>query len=345
MVRQQLDAEVGPGARTPLPELAGTARPALLLPNDGDLSWARIRLDEHSAATVAVSLSAVPDELARAVLWENARDRARSAELPADDYLRLVAAHLPAESTDSIVEGVLTFAVDHVVARYLAPAERPAALVLIGDTARLLLARPDASRGLRTASLRTVIATATGDEQLAELNGWLAGRDLPPGVAFDADQRWTALARLAAAGLADEERIAAELAADPTNTGEQGAARALAALPDDAAKERAWERLFTPGLLSNRQLVATAEGFWRSGSPATQQAYVQRYFEQVPSAGERGGAIAKGMGLALFPVGAADAATIRAGEECLARTDLAHHLRRFLADSLDDLRRAAAHRS
>ncbi|WP_280670991.1 MULTISPECIES: aminopeptidase N [unclassified Kitasatospora] len=369
VARRRLDAEVGPGARTPLPELAGTARPALLLPNDGDLSWARIRLDEHSATTVADSLSAVTDELARAILWEHARDLARCAELSADGYLRLVAAHLPGESADSIVEAVLTFALDHVVARYLAPADRPEALVLLGDTARALLTRPGAGRGLRIAALQTVIATASGEEQLAELTGWLAGRDLPHSRAdgqadgqahgaadgqahdaadrleFDAKLRWAALTRLAALGAADEGQIAAELSADPSNTGEQGAARARAALADDAAKERAWELLFTPGALSNHQLTATAGGFWRSGSPSTQQAYVRRYFEQIAAAGERGGAIAKALGSALFPAGAADATTISAAEQCLARTDLAPHLRRFLADGLDDLRRAAAHRS
>ncbi|GAB2744030.1 aminopeptidase N [Kitasatospora kifunensis] len=345
VVRRRLDAEVGPGARTPLPELIGAGRPALLLPNDGDLSWARIRLDEHSAATVTASLSAVTDELARAVLWEHARDLTRCAELSADGYLRLVAAHLPSESADSIVEAVLAFAADHVVARYLAPADRPQALLLLGATARALLARPDAGQGLRIAALRTVIATASGDEQLAELTGWLAGHDLPSGLTFDADQRWAALARLAAAGAADEERIAAELAADPTNTGEQGAARARAALAHDAAKERAWQQLFSPETLSNHLLVATAEGFWRSGDPQTQQAYVRRYFDQIPTAGERGGAVAKALATTLFPAGAAEAATISAAEECLARTDLAPHLRRFLADGLDDLRRAAAHRS
>jgi aminopeptidase N len=343
-LRQRLDAEVTPGGRTPLPGLAGAARPALLLPNDGDLTWARIRLDEHSAGTVAASLSAVGDELTRAVLWEHVRDLTRCAELSATDYLRMVAAHLPAESSDTVVEAVLTFATDHVVARYLDPDDRPAALVLLGDSARAVLTRSGAERGLRLAALRGAVVTASGENRLAELTGWLAGRDLPDDLPFDADLRWAALARLAAAGAADEERIAAELSADPSDTGEQGAARARAALADDAAKERAWRQLFTPGALSNHLLTATAEGFWRSGSPQIQQTYVRRYFEQIPTAGERGGAVAKALGHGLFPAGVASADTVDAAEECLARTDLTPPLRRHLADGLDDLRRALAHR-
>lgn len=345
VLRERLDADVAPGGRTPLPELAGTTRPALLLPNEGDLSWARIRLDEHSAATVAASLAAITDELARAVLWEHARDLVRSAELSATGYLHLVAAHLPTERVDAIVEAVLTFAGDHVVARYLDPADQDDALRLLGDAARAVLALPDAPQGLRIAALHGVVAAACGTEQLAELGGWLAGRDLPPGLAFDTDLRWAALARLATAGAAGEVQIAAELAADPSDTGEKGAARARAALPQDAAKERAWQQLFTPGALSNHLLAATAEGFWRSGSPQTRQEYVHRYFEQIARAGERGDAVAKALGTGLFPVGAATADTVRAAEECLARTDLTAPLRRYLADGLDDLRRAVAHRS
>ena len=345
VARRPLDADVAPGGRTPLPELADGPRPALLLPNDGDLTWARIRLDEQSAATVSASLSAIDDELSRAVLWEHARDLTRSAELPADGYLRLVAAHLPAESSDAIVEAVLTFAADHVIGRYLAPDDRPAALDLLGAAARAVLTRPGAGLGLRIAALRGVIGTASGTDRLGELAGWLAGRDLPDGLPLDTGLRWLALTRLAAADAAGEKEIAAELAADPTDTGEQGAARARAALADDVAKERAWQRLFTPGVLSNQLLAATAQGFWRSGSPQTQRAYTQRYFEQISTAGERGGAIAQVLGQGLFPVGAADADTVGAVEACLARTDLTPLLRRHLADGLDDLRRALAHRT
>ncbi|MFC9331894.1 aminopeptidase N [Kitasatospora sp. NPDC057015] len=344
VLRERIDADVAAGGRTPLPELAGAARPALLLPNEGDLTWALIRLDEHSAATVAASLSRIGDELTRAVLWEHARDLVRAGELPAAGYLDLVAAHLPAESAVTIVEAVLRFATDHVVARYLAPDLRPAALRRLGDTARALLESPGAGESLRIAALRGVVATTSGADRLAELAGWLAGREAPAAVAFEQDLRWAALVQLAAAGAADEERIAAELVADPTDTGEQGAARARAARPGPAAKERAWRELFTPDLLSNHLLAATAEGFWRSGSDELREAYVERYFAQVPAAGERGGAVARALGQSLFPAGSALPATVRAAEACLAREDLTPTLRRLLSDELDDLRRALVHR-
>ena len=44
------------GARTEVPELVGVAQPELLLVNDEDLTYAKVRLDERSLATVIARL-------------------------------------------------------------------------------------------------------------------------------------------------------------------------------------------------------------------------------------------------------------------------------------------------
>ncbi len=342
VAHRRLDVDAAPGSRTPLPELTGAPRPALILPNDGDLTWARIRLDARSAQTVAAELSSIEDELSRAVLWEHLRDLTRDAELPAAAYLDLVAAHLPAERSDSIVTGVLDFTRGHVVARYLGPADRPAARLRVGAAARALLAAPDAGHGLRIAALHGVIAHATGEAQLAELTAWLEGRDLPDGLTLDTDLRWAALVRLAATGTVDEDRIAAELTADPSDAAALGAARARAALPDDAAKARAWQQLFTPGALTGPLLAATADGFWHSGSLTTQHAYAQRYFDELPTAADRGPAVTTALARRLFPT-TPHPDTLRAAHHLLTRTDLPPSLHRHLSDSLDDLHRTLLH--
>ena len=40
------------GARTPVPELVGVAQPPLLLINDDDLTYCKMRLDDKSLATL-----------------------------------------------------------------------------------------------------------------------------------------------------------------------------------------------------------------------------------------------------------------------------------------------------
>ncbi len=335
-LRERFEATVEPGRRTPLPQLTRAPRPALLLPNHGDLTWAKIRLDEHSWRTVTESLRTIEDPLVRAVLWENARDLVLDAELAPAAYLELVAAHLPAETEDVVVSAVLTFARGSVVRCFLAPADRPAADVLLGRVCHELLARPDAGESVRLVALRGAIDSAGG--QLDQLRLWLA--EGGPDGRLGTELRWAALTRLAAAGAIDEDGIAAEFARDPSNSAEEGAVRARAALPSPEAKERAWKQLFSDGELSNELLKAASEGFWQSGSEELQQDYVRRYFAELPGAAWRGDIVARVLGLRLFPAGAATAETERAAAECLAREELTPALRRVLADQLDDLRRA-----
>ncbi|WP_405019672.1 aminopeptidase N [Kitasatospora sp. NBC_00070] len=339
VLRESFEVEVEPGRPTALPQLAGAPRPALLLPNFGDLSWAKIRLDEDSWRTVASALSRIEDPLTRAVLWEHARDLTRDGELPPAAYLDLVAAHLPGEPVDAIVEAVLTFCRLRLLP-CLAPADRPAAEARVASAARELLARPEADQGLRLAALKSAIENATGPEQLAELEGWLA--DGAYGTELSASLRWAGLVRLAAQGVIGEERIAVELAADPGLTASEGAARARAALPEVEAKERAWALLFdSAGGLSNAQLNATAQGFWQSGSEQVQGAYLERYFAEIGSAGARGDMTARLLAGSLFPTGQSTPEAVALAERTLADDGLSPALRRVLTDQVDDLARAA----
>ena len=80
------------GARTDVTALAGKPRPALLLVNDEDLSYAKVRLDPHSEATVRGSLDKLEDPMARALCWTALWDSARDAVTPAALYVDAVAA-------------------------------------------------------------------------------------------------------------------------------------------------------------------------------------------------------------------------------------------------------------
>ncbi|MFI5533183.1 aminopeptidase N [Kitasatospora sp. NPDC051853] len=338
VLRDSFRVELEPGTPAPLPQLAGAPRAALLLPNHGDLSWAKIRLDEASWRTVTEKLSLFEDQLTRAVLWEHARDLVRDGELPPSGYLDLVAAHLPGETVDTIVDAVFTFARTKMLP-YLAPRERTAAQARLAGAARELLARQDTEQGLRLAALRAAVDNATGEREAAELEEWLGGGAF--GIELSAELRWAALVRLAALGVIGEDRIAAELAAEPGSTASEGAARARAALPTAEAKEAAWGLLFGDGSgLSNALLTAVAQGFWQSGGEELQLPYVERYFAEVPAAGERGDIVSRALGAALFPAGWSTPETLALAEAVLADDTLTPGLRRTLADQVDDLRRA-----
>ncbi|MEV4560115.1 aminopeptidase N [Kitasatospora sp. NPDC049285] len=335
--------EVGPGRRVAVPDLV-EAGAELVVPNDGDLTWAKVRLDEHSWRIVGESLSTLADEVTRAVLWEHARDLVRDAELAPSAYLELMERHLPAEESVVIVQTVLTFARAGVVGRYAAPAERAAALAAVSRTARVLLA-DDRSEDVRVAALRAAADSAGTDTELAELRGWLAGDGVPRGLHLSPEVRWAAIVRLASVGAAGEPEIAAELARDPGSEAETGAARARAALPDPAAKAAAWQALFTPDALSNHLVEAAAEGFWRSGEESLQADYAREFFARIGEANGRGDMVARLLGRVLFPNAQADDATVTAAEAALAEPGLTPSLRRTLNDATDDLRRTRAVRA
>jgi aminopeptidase N len=345
-LRERLDLDIPQTDTRPIGK-----RPALLLLNDGDLSYAKVRFDTDSFQAVHAGLSGLPDPLTRAVVWNALRDAVRdgvsahpgkTAEpaKPATAYLEAARAHLPHETDLAIVQGVLAFAAGQIADRYLTPEQRPAALATLSALCRDLMRRTEDGDhpGLRLIAVRHFIDVAAQPDTIA---AWLADGTVPGGPELDPELRWRVLARLAVLGATDESAIAAELDRDPSATGQEGAARCRAALPDPDAKRTAWEAMFATDDLSNYLFTATARGFWQPEQADLVREYVPRYYaDAVAVAARRGPAIAEAAGRWAFPVHAVDPDTLRLGETCLRDGDPIPALRRKLVDQLDDLARA-----
>ncbi|GHE87579.1 aminopeptidase [Streptomyces spiralis] len=322
------------------PEPRPGIRPALVVPNDLDLTYAKVRLDDTSLETALRGLSGVPDALTRAVVWNTLRDMVRDGELAPADYLATAAAHLPEETDLALVQGVLAFARTHIADRYLTPDQRPTALATLTDLCRDLIRRTEDgdNPGLRLIAVRHLIDVAAHPDTIA---AWLAEGIVPGGPELDPELRWRILARLAVLGATDETAIAAELHRDPSATGQEGAARCRAALPDPEAKRAAWQAMFASDDLSNYLFTATAQGFWQPEQADLVQDYVPRFYEDaVTVAARRGPAIARAAGHWGFPAHAVDTDHLRLGQACLRDADPVPALRRTLVDQLDDLARA-----
>ncbi|MEV6181855.1 aminopeptidase N [Streptomyces sp. NPDC052016] len=326
-------------------------RPALLLLNDGDLTYAKVRFDPASFETLRTGLCHVPDPLTRAVVWNALRDAVRDGgsthrgattepPMPPAAFLEIARTHLPHETDLALVQGVLAFASTQVADRYVTAAERPAALATLSSLCRDLIRRTEDGDhpGLRLIAVRHFIDVAAHPETIA---AWLAEGTVPGGPELDPDLRWRVLARLAVLGATDETTIAAELDRDPSATGQEGAARCRAALPDPEAKRTAWAAMFESDDLSNYLFTATAQGFWQPEQADLVRDYVPRFYEDaVALAARRGPAIAEAAGRWAFPAYAVDTENLTLGETCLKEADPIPALRRKLVDQLDDLRRA-----
>ncbi|SFK03469.1 Membrane alanyl aminopeptidase Metallo peptidase. MEROPS family M01 [Streptomyces pini] len=318
-------------------------RPDLVLLNDRDLTYAKVRLDADSWHTARRALAHLPDPLTRATVWNAARDMVRDGHLPPADYLDTARAHLPHERDDAVVAGVLDFARHEIADRYLPPEQRTAALETLTDLVRALLESEPAGAGrdggVHLTAVRAAIDSATTP---GDLHHWWTTGTLPGGRPLDHELRWRLLHRLAVLGAVNTSDIGAAHDADPSATGTEGAARCRAALPDPAAKEAAWQALFDEtDTLSNYLLKATLQGFWHAEQQDLLRDYVPRYFDQAPAlAARRGPAIAQALGRHGFPRPFTDPGTLALGQRCLADDRLTPALRRSLADELDDLARA-----
>ena len=105
-----IEVDVDPatdGGRTAVAALTGVRAADLLLLNDGDLTYAKIRLDQDSTAAGPRVLPLIADPLTRAVLWAAALDAVVDGERPVAELVTLVLAALPIESEVVIVEDML----------------------------------------------------------------------------------------------------------------------------------------------------------------------------------------------------------------------------------------------
>src|SRR5918992_664952 len=120
------------GARTEVPELAGQPRPDLVLVNDDDLTYAKIRLDEHSMAGLVTEIGQIPDSLPRALCWAAAWDMCRDAEVATRDYVRLVLSGVGGVTDISVTQTLLRQA-RTALHQYADPAWRDTGTQLLAD--------------------------------------------------------------------------------------------------------------------------------------------------------------------------------------------------------------------
>jgi aminopeptidase N len=129
-------------------------------------------------------------------------------------------------------------------------------------------------------TLAAAFATsATSDDQLDLLTGWLDGNDAPAGLAVDADLRARALFTLSARNRARQSDIDALAGLDPA-TGAIHQATCLAMRPDPAAKEEAWTAVIS-GAVTGRLAEAKALGLWVAGQEELMSGYRRRYFSEA----------------------------------------------------------------
>jgi len=347
-LQQRVEVDLDPAVdngRSSVAELAGSAVGDLLLLNDGDLTFAKIRFDEASRAALPRVLPRLADPLARALVWAATGDATRDAELPAREFVALCTAGLPMETEVALFEDVAQFTRIRAIGRYLAPDAQPAARASLATACRIAMEAATPGEGEQLAAARW-FARFAGPREAEVLRAWLEGERVPEGLKLDPELRWNVLHRLVVLGVADESDIDAEYERDHTALGAEYAARARAARPDAEAKARAWQLMLDDTELSNRHLAATAEGFWQPEQIDLTRSYVERYFAEMPEmARRRSPQMVFQIAANAYPGYVVEPETLAAAERFLAAPDVNPMLRRIVVDQTDELRRALAART
>ncbi|HEY9368506.1 aminopeptidase N [Streptomyces sp.] len=300
------------GPRTELAELVGASQPDLVLLNDDDLTYAKIRLDERSRETLVDSIDQLKDSLARALAWGAAWDMTRDAEMPASQYVGIVLKGIRAE-TDLTAVRALLGQVTSAINSYAAPEKRAELRASYERTLAELLADAESASDHQLAFARAYIAGVFSDRGADRLAGWLDGNDLPPGLVVDTDLRWTLIVALARLGRVDADAIEDELTHDTTITGQERAAQARAARPTAEAKADAWRIAVESEDTPNETQFRTILGFQQPGQEELLRPYVSKYLSAAKDVYTRlGSSMGENVLVYLSPRNLPEAATLEA---------------------------------
>ncbi len=323
------------GASTPVSDLIDHQAPDLILLNDDDLTYAKIRLDERSFATLVESIDTFQDSLPRALCWGSAWDLTRDAELPARDFVALVLAGVGGES-DLTAVGALLRQGQSAVSLFTSDENRPELAERWESGLRRLVQQAEAGSDHQLAFVRAYAGAASGPDYLrALLNGELDGLEV------DADLRWTLIKALARIGSAGEPEVAAELARDDTNSGRENAAAALAIRPLPEAKAEAWRRAAVDPDTPNETRRQIAAAFQISGQAEVLEPYVDQYLTMAEAiVDDLGVWIGQTALIHLFPLANPSAETLAKVDAWLASTNAPAAAVRYVGEGRDDLARA-----
>jgi len=268
------------GERTEIAELIGKQQPDLLLLNDKDLAYAKIRMDERSRKVALENLSGISDSLARTLVWTAAWDATRDGEAPASEFIDLVLGHIAPETESTTMLTLLRQLVT-TATLYVAPEKREATLSKVASG--LIALAEDAAPGSDSQLQFTkyVPQFARTSAQLDWMESLLNGSNTLKGLVIDQDVRWELLIGLVICGRHVESHIAVELQRDNTANGQKFAAAARAAIPTAAGKAEAWRLLTQTEDYSNTLVNAASLAFGRVNDTSLLEPYMDKYLSNA----------------------------------------------------------------
>lgn len=328
---------------TQISELSGKKHPGLILVNDEDLAYAKVRLDRASREFAISRLSDFEDPLARSVIWTSIWDSARDAEIKISEFIDLVLNNIQSE-TESTTLLTLIRQLNTSVTLYLPANLREKTSSAAAQRFIDLSTEVASGSDLQFQLVKGAATLATGD-QVSWLKGLLDGSIQLPGLQMDTDLRWEILAGLATLGELSVDSLDLELQRDNTASGQKAHALAKAAIPDEKNKAQVWEELVEQDNMSNSILESASRGFTRVSDAEVLAPYVDKYLKSAERIWEeKSFSIAEYLLLNLYPIELANQELRDKTAELMTKQSIQDKpaLRRILIEHLANLDRALA---
>ncbi|MBX3104905.1 MAG: aminopeptidase N [Cryobacterium sp.] len=335
--RIELDVD---GERTEVPELIGRPKPDLVLINDDDLAYAKIRLDADSLKTAIAHLKDIEDPLARALVWGSVWDSTRDAETNPSDYVNLVLGNIATETESTTIRTSLTQLLQ-VARQYVNPSLRKSTIEKVGDALLVLAKNATAGSDAQFQFVKFFANIASTDAHVNTLKALRDGSLTLSGLTIDTDLDWELLEGLVLNSAAGETEIEAALAKDKTATGQQAAARARATVPTSEAKLAAFASLVDSDEQPNLIVRNTALGYQHVNDPVSLEVAVPKYFASLKDIWtSRSYHIAETLIVGLYPAPLASQSLVDATRAWLDANPDTPALRRLVLENLAGVERA-----
>ncbi|WP_257160207.1 aminopeptidase N [Corynebacterium cystitidis] len=307
------------GERTEIPEFAGVKHD-LALVNDGDLTYCLMGIAPEQQEFVVKHLGDIADPMARTLAWSAAWQATRGGDIPARDFITLVARHINAEDQTAVLERLASQAT--MAARYYVAEDAR-------NHAYATLTAAFTGREPATIFDRALARLPQTDTSAAYLQQLLETSD-------NQEVRWLAITALIAHG--DRGLEILEQEHDDTSAGQLARLRAQAVVD----KQWAFDEVMS-GQRTNLEARHLMEGFNFTDTCATE--FTDAYFdnaqrvwrEQTPEMAQR-------TLTGLYPSRDMSDHAIKRADELL-KSDLPQGLRRIICEQLDQVERARRNRA
>ena len=309
----------------------------LVVINDDDLTYAISRLDERSTDVALAYVATIDAPITRAVIWASLWNAVRDGLLDPRRFVVAVLNAVPAETEPAIRDRLLLFVAEALSSFLPGTARAEAHDQVLATTIRLAKDTDDADAWRAyTRAFIAEFAARGGEEYEAAIRAFAAS-DNP-------DIAWRARRALAARGLADAETIGQWRDADGSGEAARMTVEALASIPDEAARARAWESVWSDAL-SNDYLSATLAGLqassWEGERGIGEAVGRMRGYWESHTIGMslRYVAGVLDLGVDIDREGSAEASVSLLGSWLGANEDAPAQLRRIVVEHLDDFER------